>query len=59
MLIDNKNVFSDEQAITETADSTNKVNVMPFMGKNQAGAVFISAKVTEAFNTLTSLDVDL
>ena len=59
MIIDNKNLFSDEQAITGTADSTNKVNVMSFMGKNQAGTVFINVKVTEAFNTLTSLDIDL
>lgn len=59
MINDNKNIFSDSQAITETADSTSKVNVMSFLGKNRVGGVFITVKVTESFNTLTSLDIDL
>jgi hypothetical protein len=58
-LIDNKNIFSDKQAITETADSTSKVNLMAFMGKVKAGNPYVSIKVTENFATLTSLDIDL
>lgn len=58
-LIDNKNVFSDKQAITGTADSTNKVNLMAFMGKVKAGNPYVEIKVTESFGNLTSLDIDL
>ena len=59
MILDDKNTFSDNQAITGTADSTNKVNVMAHLGRIDAGGVFITVKVTESFNTLTSLDIDL
>lgn len=59
MINDNKSLFSDSQAITATADSTNKVNVPAFMGKNRVGGVFINVKVVEDFATLTSLDIDL
>ena len=59
MNLDDKNIFSDNQAITETADSTKKVNVMAHLGRIDAGEVFVTVKVTESFNTLTSLDIDL
>lgn len=57
MLIDSKSLFSDEQAITATADSTNKVNVMKMLGKGNP--VHLDIRVTEAFNNLTSLKVEL
>lgn len=59
MLIDDKNVYSDSQSITATADSTNKVCAMAQMGRLDVGDAFITVKVTEAFNNLTSLQVDL
>lgn len=59
MINDSKNIFSDKQAITATADSTSKVNTMAFMGKVRPGQLFINVKVTETFATLTSLDIDL
>ena len=59
MLIDSKNVYSDSQASTATADSTNKVNVMSYLGRNQVGDAFITVKATAAFNNLTSLTIDL
>lgn len=58
-ILDNKNVFSDSQAITATADSTNKVNVMPYIGRICPCEVYLSVKVVEDFATLTSLDIDL
>jgi len=57
MLIDDKCVFSDSQAITTTADSTNKVNVMPLLGKGQP--VLLDFHVVQTFLALTSLKVEI
>lgn len=57
MIIDDKSVFSDSQAITATADSTNKVNVMKFLGKGEP--VLLDFRITETFLTLTSLDITI
>lgn len=58
-ILDQKNIFSDSQAITATADSTKKVNVMPYIGRIDPCEVYLTVKVVEDFNNLTSLDVDL
>ena len=57
MLIDNTCVFSDEQAITATADSTNKVNVMSLLGKGEP--VLLDFHVAETFMTLTGLNITI
>lgn len=57
-MLDNLTIFSDSQAITATADSTNKVHVgMKFIGKGSP--LLMKAHVVQAFNNLTSLKVDL
>ena len=59
MLIDNLNLFSDSQAITATADSTKKVNLNPGKLVGKGEPLLIDVRVTEAFNNLTSLKVEL
>jgi hypothetical protein len=69
MIVDNTLVYSDSQAITATAASTNVVDVgaagTPFgaaaamsrdIGKASEIPLYVS--VTEAFNNLTSLKID-
>jgi hypothetical protein len=51
----NFDIFSDDQAITATAFSTNYVDVGEFAGKGEP--IDIEAKVTEAFTNLTNLEV--
>lgn len=56
MLIDKENVFSDNQAITADAVSTNVID----LGKDglaPGNPLSVIAQVTEAFNTLTSLNI--
>lgn len=58
MLFDSTNLFSEDQAITATAASTNVVNLGSSrgdIGKGTAIPIFIG--VTTAFATLTSLTV--
>ena len=57
MLIDDKCVFSDSQAITVTADGTNKINVMKLLGKGQP--VLVDFHIVETFLALTSLKIEL
>lgn len=55
MLLDSQHVFSDGQAITATANSTNVID----LGAAKPGpgnSLRLKAHVTQAFNTLTSLD---
>ena len=56
MLIDQKNVFSDGQAITADAASTNVIDLMA-AGRGPGNSLRAEVLVTEAFNNLTSLDV--
>lgn len=70
MIIDNTLVFSDSQAITATARSTNIVDIgaagTPVGATNPvrrdigiATEIPISIRITEGFNNLTSLQVQL
>lgn len=56
MLIDNQNVFSDGQAITADAASTNVINLVK-AGLAPGNDLNILMNVETAFNNLTSLDV--
>lgn len=53
----NFDIFSDDQAITATAVSTNYVDVGKFAGKGEP--IEIEVRVTTSFATLTSLTVDV
>lgn len=56
MILDTQNLFSDAQAITGTAASTNYLS--PISGRNLgAKDIPLLIQVTEAFNTLTSLTI--
>lgn len=56
MILDAQNLFSDEQAITADAVSTNVVDLGSAGGDNNFS---IAITITEAFNTLTSLEIQL
>lgn len=56
MLIDQQNVFSDGQAITGDAVSTNVIN-LAVAGRAPGNPLSAFVHVTEAFNTLTSLTI--
>lgn len=53
----NLDIFSDDQAITADAVSTNYVDVGKHAGKGEP--VPIRVRVTEAFNNLTSLSISI
>lgn len=53
----NLDIFSDDQAITADAASTNYVDVGKFAGRGEP--VSIRVRVTEAFNNLTSMHVSV
>lgn len=55
MLIDQQNVFSNSQAIVADAVSTNVIN-LGAAGRAPGNPLEIVAFVTEAFNTLTSMN---
>lgn len=64
MILDNQTLFSDAQAVTASAASTNILNLAP----RATGLAFdvgrgvnvpLMIKVTEAFNNLTSLTVSI
>jgi len=55
MLLDAKNVFSDAQAITADAVSTNVID-LGAPGRGPGNGLNVVAQVVEAFNTLTSLE---
>jgi len=53
-------IFSDGQAITATADSTNVIDLgatPTLRALSPANPMFVRVVVTEAFNNLTSLDI--
>lgn len=54
MLLDQKNVFSDKQAITADAVSTNVIDLTK-AGLAPGNPLSVIAQIVEAFNTLTSL----
>lgn len=54
MLLDAENVFSDDQAVTADAASTNVIDLMT-TGRAPGNPLGVIAQVTEAFATLTSL----
>jgi hypothetical protein len=68
MILDNNNMFSDQQAITATADSTNVLDLgapgTPYgapapveQDVGKANYIPLMVNVTQAFNNLTSLNV--
>jgi hypothetical protein len=58
MILDKENLFSEDQAITATAVSTNVIDLdKAGMGKGEP--VYVFAQVTEDFATLTSLQIDV
>lgn len=59
MFYDSLNVFSNNQAITATADSTNKVHIGGLKLAGKMDPILIEIKVTAAFDKLTNLDVAL
>jgi hypothetical protein len=52
-------MFSDQQAITATTDSTKKVHLGGLKLAGKMDPIFIDIRVNEAFNNLTSLKVEL
>jgi hypothetical protein len=59
MFYDSLNMFSDQQAITATADSTKKVHLGGLKIAGKMDPIFIDIRVNADFNTLTSLKVEL
>ena len=58
MLLDQKNVFSDGQAITGDAVSTNVIDLSQAM-RAPGNELDVIVQVTEAFNNLTSLELQV
>lgn len=56
-MLSNLDIFSDDQAITATAVSTNYVDVGAFAGRGEP--IDLLTRVTTAFNNLTSLQVQV
>jgi hypothetical protein len=65
MIMDQQNVFSDAQAITASANSTNVIDTLPSGGPNTKSGIgdgqdiSLFAMVGQAFATLTSLNIQL
>jgi hypothetical protein len=60
MIFDKQTMFSDAQAFTADAASTNVIDLGPIKSKRQTGwgsKIPIVIQVVEAFNTLTSLEI--
>ena len=57
MIRDRLNNFSEEQAITASAASTNVIDTRTVKDISKGAPVKITGRVTEAFNNLTSLNV--
>ncbi|MCO7513718.1 hypothetical protein NJF44_01310 [Pseudomonas guariconensis] len=57
MLFDAKNLFSNAQAVTATAASTNIIDRGDNKDVGAAGDIPLCIQVTEAFNNLTSLAI--
>jgi hypothetical protein len=59
MLLSKDELFSDDQAITATARSTNIIDLGSLRGLPDGTPVRVLIQVTETFETLTSLKVDI
>ena len=59
MLFDAKNLMSNKQAITATAASTDIIDRGDTKDVGKAGDIPLCIQVTEAFNNLTSLTIEL
>lgn len=59
MFYDSLNMFSDQQAITATADSTKKVHLGGLKIAGKQDPIFIDIRVNADFNNLTSLAAKL
>lgn len=59
MLFDAKLLMSDDQAITATAASTDSIDTGNSKDYGRAGNVPLLVQVTEGFNNLTSLTIDV
>ena len=58
MIFDKENLFSDQQAVTETANSTNVVDLgVKDRDIGRGTPIHLLVQVTEDFATLTSLDI--
>lgn len=59
MLIDSLNEYSDAQAITATADSTNIIDHGAVDNQPVGSELYLHVKIVEVFNNLTSLTIAL
>ena len=59
MLFDKQNMFSEDQAVTVTADSTNVIKTDAGTGDSGKSYPKIAVRITETFATLTSLTISL
>ena len=64
MIFDNTTLFSDAQAVTATAGSTNTISNLPIASGvvrdiGKGNKIPLLVQVVEAFNNLTSLKIDL
>ena len=59
MIIDKQTLFSDEQAITADAASTNVYDTGSTADVGPGNPIQVFAQIMEAFNNLTSLDIKL
>lgn len=59
MLLDAKLLMSNQQAITATAASTDVIDRGDVKDVGKDGSIPLLIQVTEAFNTLTSLTIDV
>ena len=57
MILDSQGLFSDDQAITASAASTNYIDLQTADNIGIGGAIPLLIQVTEAFDNLTSLAV--
>ena len=59
MILSEQDEFSADQAIVATAESTNKIDLVVARNIAPGMPVPLLIKITEAFNTLTSLKIDV
>lgn len=64
MIMDQQNLFSDAQAVTASANSTNVIDTLPGGQNTKSGIgdgqdISLFALITQTFATLTSLNIQL
>lgn len=59
MILDSLNMFSDQQAITATADSTKKVHLGGLKLAGSMDPILVDIRVNADFNNLTNLNIKL